>query len=31
VRERFLAPFETHELGRLAQYWERLLPGAVTD
>jgi DNA-binding MarR family transcriptional regulator len=31
VRRRFLDHFEEHELLRLAGYWERVLPGAVTD
>jgi DNA-binding MarR family transcriptional regulator len=29
VRERFLQHFEADELGRLAGYWERLVPGAA--
>jgi DNA-binding MarR family transcriptional regulator len=28
VRERFLSQFEDHELGLLAAWWDRVLPGA---
>ena len=28
VRERFLSQFEDHELGLLATWWDRVLPGA---
>ncbi|MBA2504954.1 MAG: MarR family transcriptional regulator [Thermoleophilaceae bacterium] len=31
VRSRFLEHFDEHELATLGTYWERLLPGAVTD
>lgn len=31
VRTRFLEHFEESELDTLGTYWERLLPGAVTD
>jgi len=31
VRGRFLDCFEEHELGTLAGYWERLLPGAASS
>jgi DNA-binding MarR family transcriptional regulator len=31
VRRRFLAHFDEDELMQLASYWERVVPGAVTD
>jgi hypothetical protein len=30
VRRRFLERFDADELGDLARYWERLVPGATT-